>query len=144
MAEYTYKLIENKSELKDAFEVRRQVFTEEQGIPEDQVFDGWDDKAVHIIARDGEQVIGTARVRFVADKQAKLERMAVLKSFRGKGVGRGIMSFLIEELKRRQVAKVILHAQHDAIGFYKACGYKTVGRPFREVGIEHFEMERNI
>jgi len=144
MTGYTYKLAENEKELKDAFEVRRRVFTEEQGIPQDRVFDGCEDEATHIIAKDGERVIGTARVRFLPDRQAKLERMAVLKPFRGKGVGEGIMSFLAEELKRRQIERVILHAQHDAIGFYKACGYKTVGRPFREVGIEHFEMERNI
>jgi len=47
MKKFTYKLVENNSELKDAFEVRRQVFMEEQGISEDLVFDGCEGEAMH-------------------------------------------------------------------------------------------------
>ena len=144
ITEYTYKLVENDSELKHAFELRRQVFVEEQGIAEDLVFDGRDAEAMHVVARHGEQVIGTGRVRFPEAGQAKLERMAVLKPFRGTGAGRGIMSFLIEELKRRQIKKVVLHAQYGAVGFYKACGCEALGSPFWEAGIKHLKMEMKI
>jgi predicted GNAT family N-acyltransferase len=144
MTRYTYKLVENDTELKGAIEVRRQVFMEEQGISEDLVFDSCEGEAMHIVVKDGERVIGTARVRFPEEKQAKLERMAVLKPFRGMGVGTRIMSFLIEELKRRQIERVVLHAQCGAIGFYKACGCKTFGSPFWEAGIKHLKMEMKI
>lgn len=144
MKEFTYKLVENNSELKDAFEVRRQVFVEEQGIPEDLVFDGSEGKAMHMVVKDGQSVIGTARVRFQEAKQAKLERMAVLRPFRGMGIGKRIMSFLIEELKSKEIEKVVLHAQYEVIEFYKARGFNTLGLPFWEAGIKHLKMERKF
>lgn len=142
MREFTYKLAENEGELKGAFEVRRQVFVEEQGIPENIVFDDPGGETIHIVAKAGKRVVGTARIQFLGAKQAKLERMAVLKSSRNMGIGKGIMSFIAEELKSKQVEKVILHAQQGAVEFYKGCGFKELGLPFWEAGIKHTKMER--
>jgi predicted GNAT family N-acyltransferase len=130
--------------LKGAFDVRRQVFVEEQGISEDLVFDGRDQEALHIVVKDGERVIGTARVLFLADNQAKLERMAVSKAFRHKGIGRRMISFLNEELGMKQVEQVVLHAQHGVIEFYKSCGFEESGPPFWEAGIKHVKMQRPV
>ena len=142
--QFTYKLVENEDELKGALGVRRKVFVEEQGISEHLVYDGCDDEAIHIVVKDGNNVIGTARVRFPEPNQAKLERMAILPPFRQMGVGKKSMSFLVEELKRSQIIKVILHAQHGVTGFYKVCGFDTVGLPFWEAGIKHVMMERSL
>jgi len=144
MREFTYKLVENKGELNHAFEVRRQVFVEEQGIPENIVFDDPEGEAIHIVAKDGKRIVGTARIQFLGAKQAKLERMAVLKPFRNMGIGKGIMSFIAEELKSKQVEQVILHAQHGAVEFYKECGFKELGLPFWEAGIKHTKMGRAL
>ncbi len=144
MREFTYKLVENKGELEGAFEVKRQVFVEEQGIPENLVFDDPQGEAVYVVAKDGKKIIGTARIQFLDARQAKLERMAVLKPFRNTGVGKGIMSFVAEELKRMQVEKVVLHAQHGAVEFYKQRGFKELGLPFWEAGIKHMKMERAL
>ncbi len=64
------------SELKGAFEVRKKVFVEEQGIAECLEFDGNDGQALHVVIMDKERVIGTARVLFLATNQAKLEKIA--------------------------------------------------------------------
>ena len=144
MREFSYKFVENESELEDAFEVRRRVFVAEQGIPEDVVFNSCEGEAIHVVVKDGARVIGTARVQFLDAKQAKLERMAVLEPFRCMGIGRRIISFLIEELKNKQVAKVVLHAQHGVIEFYKVCGFNQSGLPFWEAGIKHIKMERQL
>ena len=144
MKEFTYKLVENDSELKGAFDVRRRVFVEEQGISEDLVFDDCEDEAMHLVVKDSESVIGTARVRFLEDRQARLERMAVLKPFRGIGIGERMMSFLVEELGSREIERVVLHAQYEVIGFYKTCGFSTLGLPFWEAGVKHLKMERKF
>ena len=81
-----YKLVSNDDELRDAFAVRRQVFVLEQGISENEEYDSHDREALHLIARDGDRVVGTARVRFPAAGQAKIERMAVLAPFRRQGI----------------------------------------------------------
>lgn len=140
MGKLNYKLVSSDRELKAAFEVRRQIFVEEQGISQDLEFDGRDSEALHMVVVDGDRVIGTARVLFLTANQAKLERMAVLKPFRCKGIGRRVISFLNEELRKRQVKQVVLNAQYSAVGFYKSCGFEESGLPFCEAGIKHIKM----
>jgi len=142
--EFTYKLAEDEDELKGAFEVRRQVFAEEQGIQEDLVFDSSDSGAIHVVIKDGQSVIGTVRVRFLETEQTKLERMAILRPFRGMGLGKRMMSFILEELKSKEIKEITLHAQYEVIPFYEACGFDTVGLPFEEAGIKHIKMERKL
>ena len=112
MGKFSYKLVASDRELKAAFEVRRQVFVEEQGISEDIELDDYDREALHMVVEDGGKVIGTARVLFLSANQAKLERMAILKPFRRKGIGSRIIAFLNEELRNRQINQVFLHAQY--------------------------------
>jgi len=142
MDKLIYRTAASDEDLKGIIAVRRQVFTREMGIPEKLVFDGHDERMLQIVVKDGETVIGTARVQSLEDNQAKLERMAVLKAFRGKGIGRHIISFIDEELRNRQVKQIILHAQHEAVEFYRSSGFKETGEPFWDVGIKHIKLQR--
>jgi len=144
MSKFGYKLVTGDVELQEAFEVRRQVFVREQSISEDLVFDGHDREALHMVVKDGERVIGSARVQFLADSQAKLERMAILKRYRRKGIGREMLLFLDTIWKDKQVQQVIIHAQLEVIPFYKLCGFDEFGSPFREAGIKHMKMRKQL
>ena len=144
MSDLIYKIVENEQELRGSDEVRRQVFSGEQGIAEELVFENsGSDGAFDVIVKDGETVIGTARVAFPEENAAKIERMAVLPQYRRKGVGQNILSFLHEELKSRGIIRVILHAQFQVADFYTSCGFKKIGPPFAEAGIKHIKMELN-
>ena len=140
MNDFTCKLVTSDMELRSAFEVRRLVFIQEQGVAEALEYDGLDGEAVHVIARDGDIVVGTARIRFPTHNQAKIERMAVLKPFRRKGIGSAILSFVKQELRNRGIEQAVLHAQTTVTGFYSLHGFQETGSPFWEVGIEHMEM----
>lgn len=144
MSKFSYKLVPGDVELTEAFEVRRQVFVREQGISEDLVFDGHDKEALHLVVKDGERVIGSARVQFLADNQAKLERMAVSKRYRRKGIGREMLLFLDTIWKDKQVQQVIIHAQLEVVPFYKLCGFDELGLPFQEAGIKHIKMHKQL
>ena len=144
MKELTYKFVENETELEGAFEVRRQVFVEEQGVARELEYDKDDREALHMVVKDGQGVVGTARVLFFTDNQAKLERIAVLKPLRRRGIGRGIMSFLDEVLKDRGVEQVVLHAQCVVAAFYRSCGFAEVGSTFWEAGIKHIKMQKQL
>jgi len=124
--------------------VWRQVFVAEQGIPENLVYDGNDRDARHMVVKDGERVIGAARVRFLEAGQAKLERMAVLPPFRHLGIGKEMIDFLVGELRGEGINNLVLHAQHQVIEFYQTCGFNPVGLPFAEAGIKHQKMERMV
>jgi len=144
MGKFSCKLVANDRELKEAFEARKKVFVEEQGISEEIELDSYDRQALHMVVKEGESVIGTARVMFLASRQAKIERMAVLKSYRRRGIGKNIISFLNAELKERRVEQVVLHAQYTIIDFYKSCGFEETGSPFWEAGIKHIKMQRGF
>jgi len=144
MSKFGYKLVTGDVELQEAFAVRRQVFVREQGISEDLVFDGHDREALHMVVKDGERIIGSARVQFLAGNQAKLERMAVLKRYRRKGIGKEILLFLDAVWKDKQVQQVIIHAQLEVVPFYKLCGFDEFGSPFREAGIKHIKMRKQL
>jgi predicted GNAT family N-acyltransferase len=144
MKEFGYKFVEDEAELEGAWVVWRQVFVAEQGIPENLVYDGNDRAARHLVVKDGQRVIGAARVRFPEAGQAKLERMAVLPAFRHLGIGQGMIDFLVGELRGEGIKKLVLHAQHQVVAFYQSCGFKAVGRPFVEAGIKHQKMERVV
>lgn len=144
MSRFEYKLVTDNGELQEAFEVRKQVFVHEQGIPEGLVFDGYDKEALHVVVKNEEEVIGSARVRFLANSQAKLERMAILKHYRRKGIGREMLRFLDSVLKDRHVPEITIHAQLEVAPFYELCGFKGVGLPFQEAGIKHIKMHKTI
>jgi predicted GNAT family N-acyltransferase len=144
MSKFSYKLVTGDVELQEAFAVRRQVFVREQGISKDLVFDEHDREALHMVVKDGERVIGSARVQFLADNQAKLERMAVLKRYRRKGIGREMLLFLDTVWKDKQVQQVIIHAQLEVVPFYKLCSFDELGLPFREAGIKHIKMRKQL
>jgi predicted GNAT family N-acyltransferase len=139
---FTYELLEEEN-IKDALKISREVFVEEQGIPVKLVEEG-KDTSLYLLVKEGERAVGTARIRFLSPSLAKLERMAVLKSFRNQGIGRGIVSFFDSELKGRGVKKLTLNAQHQVFAFYSKCGFKEVGQPFQEVGIDHVKMEKQL
>jgi predicted GNAT family N-acyltransferase len=137
-----YKFVENPQELEGIYAVRRAVFVEEQGIAADLVFSGdRSDDEMNVAVINGETVIGTARVVFPTRDTAKIERMAVLTSFRNKGVGKGMIAFLNNQFKHWQVKHIVLHAQYNAISFYESFGFYKSGPYFYEAGLKHIKME---
>jgi len=143
-ANIVFKNVTIPSELEGAFAVRREVFIGEQSIAEDEEYDGLDQDCLHYVAINGAWVVGTARVRFLSKESAKIERMAVLKNFRRKSVGAGILSLIEKELKTRRIKEAVLHAQMTAVPFYLACGFTATGATFYEAEIEHIKMQKFV
>jgi predicted GNAT family N-acyltransferase len=113
MTKLNNKFVESDDELKQAFQVRRLVFVEEQGISEEIELDDYDREALHMVVQYGKRIIGTARV----------------------------ISFINGKLMSRRISRVIIHAQCSAIPFYKSCGFIESGGLFYEAGIPHVKME---
>lgn len=127
-----------------ASEIRMAVFVEEQGVAADEELDGNDADAVQFLARDGDEPIGTARLRFPEPNVGKAERIAVRESARGDGVGAALMRGVEEAAREDGAAVVVLHAQTHVEGFYRRLGYETVSEEFEEAGIPHVEMRKPL
>jgi predicted GNAT family N-acyltransferase/mRNA-degrading endonuclease toxin of MazEF toxin-antitoxin module len=144
MDEIIIKKAETEKELKDAQEVRRKIFIEEQGISPELDLDGEDVKSDHLMVYIDDKPVATLRIRYINNK-AKIERMAVLLELRGRGIGRQIMEFAFSYLvEEKMIREMVLNAQIQVKSFYEKLGFKQKGNIFEEVGIKHIEMYRYL
>lgn len=128
-------------------QIRFTVFVREQGIPpelEIDVADADTTRVLHAIARDENGVaIGTGRM-IIDGTVPSIGRMAVLRSWRGKGVGKAILEFFCQYAKQRGDTDVRIHSQTHATPFYYRQGFLSQGSEFIEAGIPHLEMRRKL
>lgn len=136
--------VDGDEELEAALAVRRAVFVEEQGVPEHRELDGRDDTATHYIAYDGDRAVGAARRREYDDSRAKVERVAVRESERGRGIGRALMDAVEADAAEADYDEVILHAQVPVVSFYEDLGYEVTSEEFEDAGIPHREMRKPL
>ena len=126
--------------------IRREVFIEEQDCPPEEEWYGHDNTARHVLARtDDGDAVGTARWRTVPHNDmlvAKLERFAVRKPHRGKGIGTALVHYTIEEAERAGFDTQKLHAQAHLEAYYARFGFASTGKRFTEAGISHVAMVR--
>lgn len=132
-----------KEQLDDALNIRNIVFVQEQNVAPDLEYDGLDDEAIHAIGYVKDKPIATGRIRFV-DKCGKLERVAVLKKFRGKSYGTQIIKYMEHLIHKHNYTKATLNAQTHAIDFYENLGYTVVSDEFMDANIPHVTMEKSL
>lgn len=140
------KKVEKQEELNQAFAIREKVFIEEQECDRDEEFDGFDEESIHFIAYYQNEVAGTSRYRKTS-KGIKLERFAVLKEFRGAGIGKRLVSTVLADVLfhfNEPGTLIYLHAQLTAMPLYAKYDFKKVGEMFIEANIEHFEMQKVV
>jgi len=130
--------------IEDAFDVRRDVFVEEQGVSEDEEMDGRDDEAAQFVAYDDDHAVGTARVRTPEDDVGKVERVAVRETYRRRGVGKALMERVEAWADDHGFETLKLHAQTHVEKFYADLGYETTSDVFEEAGIDHVAMRKDL
>ncbi|MDJ0619200.1 MAG: GNAT family N-acetyltransferase [Calothrix sp. MO_192.B10] len=123
-------------------EIRKIVFQEEQGINPELEFDGLDEISQHLIAFLNDQAVGTARIRYLDDTTAKIERLAVLPMARRKGIGKQITMVALDVIANQNVSQVVVHAQEYIKDLYEKLGFQPEGELFEEAGIRHVKMRK--
>jgi predicted GNAT family N-acyltransferase len=131
------QLITTSDMLQQAFNIRREVFVIEQMVSETEEYDQ-EDISTHFIALYDGLPVGTARYRTTLNG-IKLERFAILKSFRSRGVGSAILKHMLQELSAFE-GLIYLHAQLTAMGLYSKFSFEAIGEQFDEAGIQHYKM----
>ena len=137
------RIVQSGADLDRCIAIRRTVFIEGQKVPEPEEFDGLDAACTHFVALDDDRAVGTARLR-VVDGHAKLERLAVLDGWQGRGIGGLITRALEQEALRLGHSELLLGAQVQAIPFYERLGYAAEGPVYDDAGIPHRLMRRSI
>lgn len=122
----------------DAARVRLDVFVAEQGIPEALEWDEHDAVSVHAVVYDRDRPVATGRLL----PDGRIGRMAVLRAWRGRGLGGAVLEHLVGLASARGDAVVELSAQVHAIGFYRRHGFDADGPVYDDAGIPHRTMRR--
>ena len=141
---YNVKIVETEKEHADAFAVRKKVFVEEQGVPLHLECDAYDATATHFIMYEDNEPAGAARLRSIEDHTAKIERVCILQSQRGKKLGALIMKEMENYAMSIGLQKLKLHAQSYAVPFYEKLGFTVTSPEFMDAGIPHRAMEKSI
>ena len=125
----------------EAQRIRELVFVHEQRVPIELELDDQDAHCDHALAyaADG-SAVGTGRLL----PDGHIGRMAVLKEWRGKGVGALLLQTLVAHARQRRHASVRLNAQSYAAGFYRRYGFEVSGPEFMDADIPHVPMQRDL
>lgn len=119
-------------------QIRNSVFVEEQAVDSAIDFDGKDKSAIHALAKLDKKPVATGRML----EDGHIGRIAVLKKYRGRGIGSKIVLSLIKEAEIRGYSRIYLGSQKHALGFYSGLGFAAYGDEYVEAGIAHLSMER--
>lgn len=120
--------------------IRHHIFIEEQNVPEELEWDEHDNSSTHFFVTSDDRVIAVARLK----TDGQIGRMGVLAEYRRQGIGSKLLNFVLQFAASRNLDKVYLHAQTQAIAFYQEHGFIAQGDVFFEANIPHREMLKKI
>lgn len=120
--------------------IRREVFIEEQGVPEKDEWDEYDPVATHFLAVDASTggSVGTARLL----PSGKITRMAIQRPHRRQKIGSQLLSAVCQYAKAQGFKTVYLDSQMAAAEFYELFGFVREGAVFQDAGIAHIRMTK--
>jgi predicted GNAT family N-acyltransferase len=123
--------------------IREKVFIEEQKVTSQLEWDGMDKDAIHFLAFKDKKAVGCARV-FVMQNRMQLGRMAVLREYRGEGIGSALIETAITLAKLNQLYAIDISAQCRAMDFYKKFGFEVTSDMYLDAEIPHRDMKLNF
>ena len=130
------KWIDDHTQLKN---IREKVFIQEQKVTPQLEWDGMDEKAIHFLVFNDKAAIGCARAIVIKDHM-QLGRMAVLKEYRGQGIGSALLEKAMTIAKLNQLSAIYISAQCHAIDFYKKFGFEVKSDIYLDAEIPHRDM----
>lgn len=127
----------------DARYIRNTVFIEEQGFEKE--YDEIDSISKHIVIYENGKAIGTCRVFFDTDIDCyHIGRIAVLREYRGKGLGKILVTEGEKVAKAMGGTEVFIGGQVRVKEFYERLGYTAFGEPFMDENVPHIALKKSL
>jgi ElaA protein len=132
-------------ELYAVLALRQNVLVVEQASPYPDL-DFVDQAADHLLVTDNETLIGYARCHapLAGSTCASFGRVVVAQQYRGKGLGKELISRVIARLAEGPGPDILIGAQLYLEEFYADFGFTRDGEPYDDVGVAHIKMRLRL
>lgn len=121
----TSVFIPGNQDITEPLDIRREVFIEELGWPEEAERDGFDETALHLMAYVDEMPAATGRIWH--DGGFLIGRLAVKKQFRGQHIGDLALRLLIYKAFSSGAETLYVSAPKCTAELYKKFGFSETG-----------------
>ncbi|MCL6494000.1 MAG: GNAT family N-acetyltransferase [Ignavibacterium sp.] len=127
------------------YDLRWRILRAPWNQPKGSEQDKLEGQAIHIIAIDGDKIVGCGRAHFNTEDEAQIRYMAVENEWQGKGIGKLILDELERRVLEKGAKKIVLHARENVVRFYEKNGYNIIKESHTLFGeIKHFLMTKNL
>jgi predicted GNAT family N-acyltransferase len=123
--------------MRELQDIRTAVFIEEQNVPKSLEWDEFDNNSSHFLAYYENRPVATARLL----PDGHIGRMAVLKDYRNRNIGKNMLKYIINIAKEKGVGSIKLSAQEHAVEFYRKQGFVVESKVYLDAGIPHYDMK---
>jgi predicted GNAT family N-acyltransferase len=139
------KVVHTLDEMLKVFAIRSAVYLEEQDCPFGEEFDGNDFSGTHLLGSVDGEPAGSARIRYFADF-AKIERLAVLRRFRGRGLGDKLVTAALELCRAKGYRQAYAHARNSLLPFWQERGFRQLANKptFAFSDFDYVEVIRDL
>ena len=146
MPEFEIKIVNNDDELKDYFEIRKEIFVTEQKIFSETDIDEFDEDAIHIAAveKTTGKMVGAVRCYNPEGNTWIGGRLSAAQGYRNGRVGNNLVRFAVETVKSRGCTKFLAYVQPQNVKFFERLDWKPIGELIMHHGILHQLMEADL
>ena len=143
------KILESEKDRSLGFNLRTEVFVNEQNVPIELELDEKDNSehTIHIGYFNVDELIGVARLIDMDKEVIHIGRVAIDKNHRGEGIGHKLI-LGCEDIAKKVLNRdfnIELSAQVYVETFYKKLGYNRINNNiYIDAGIEHIVMRKTI
>lgn len=109
-----------------------------------------DDGCIFLLLSENETDIGFASYQHIENNKYKLHKIYVLAAYQGKGAGRYMLNYIIEELSKQKASSLQLQVNRNnkAKEFYERLGFSVIKEADFDIGngyfMNDFIMEKNF
>lgn len=142
---YHAEILFSSPEYIEALDIRYEVLRKPLGLEyrQEDLENEWD--SFHLASFDAHGVIiGCLILQPIDSQTLKMRQVAVKPGWQNKSIGTNLVLFSEQFALKKGYTKIVLHARHSAVKFYEKLLYKSIGKVFVEVGIDHLKMEKNL
>lgn len=100
--------------------------------------------SLHLACYNDKLLLGCVILLPVSDRLVRMRQMAVRESWRGRGIGKGLVEFCETVAAGKGFCEIVLNARETAVGFYLGLGYRAEGERFTLATIPHLLMRKRL